>query len=256
MLDAAYRDPELIPHLNDVLESVDGPNLAPRLLRTVRRLAPFDRGVVRVITSDGAHRTIFDTALAGTTHWLDEANPPNSLGTADLCRVAALGSKDATTLDLRGQSVPWAGEHEPQFACLVRVSKNTALCLLVSCKRHEMPLDGDAIARLERVAPAVQGALRANWRLWGSATVPIASSSDDFDANVRMALEAFGATQLTPRENDVVRCLLRGESTRGAAATLGIAEATVALHRKRAYAKLGVSSQGQLFARFLRTVGR
>jgi DNA-binding CsgD family transcriptional regulator len=252
----ADRDLELIPHLNDALESVDGPSLAPKLLRALRRLASFDRGVVRVVTSEGTHRTVFDTALAGTTHWLDEPNPPNSLGAADVCGIAAMGTREAATLDLRGQSVPGVGESEPQFAYLVRVSNDIGLCLLVSCKRHERPLDGDAIARLDRVAPAVRGALRANWRLWGAATVPIDSSPDDFDPHVQMALEAFGANQLTPRERDVVGWLLRGESTRGAAAMLGIAEATVALHRKRAYAKLGVSSQGQLFARFLRTIGR
>lgn len=255
-MQAAFRDRDPIPHLNDLLESVDGPTLAPKLLRTLRRLAPFDRGVVRVVTSDGAHRTVFDTALAGTSHWLDESDLPNASGVTAVCGVATLGSRDFTTLDLRGQSVPWAGENEPQFAYLVRVSHDTALCLLVSCKRHELPLDGEAIARLERAAPAVRGALRANWRLWGAATVPIAVKPDDFAPSIQMAFDAFAANQLTPREHDVVRCLLRGESTRNAAAALGIAEATVALHRKRAYAKLGVSSQGQLFARFLRTVGR
>lgn len=254
--DAATSDFPWISRFNDTLASVDGPLLAPKLLRTLRELAAFDRGVLRLVTSDGGQRTIYDTALAGASHWLHDPGPSNVGGAPDPCGFAALGKRERVTLDLRGQSVPWVGEDEPQFATLVRVSRETALCLLVSRKPHEVPLDDSAIDRLARIAPAVGGALRANWRLWGSATVAIGSNVDTLDPEVQRALDAFGASQLTPREHDVVRCLLRGESTRGAAGVLGIAETTVALHRKRSYAKLGVSSQGQLFSRFLHTIQR
>jgi DNA-binding CsgD family transcriptional regulator len=60
---------------------------------------------------------------------------------------------------------------------------------------------------------------------------------------------------LTPREGEVVRLLLRGYSTKAAAARLGIAVATTALHRKRAYIKLRVCSQAELFYLFLCSFG-
>jgi DNA-binding CsgD family transcriptional regulator len=58
---------------------------------------------------------------------------------------------------------------------------------------------------------------------------------------------------LTAREADVCAGILLGYSTVGLSLTLGISTNTVATHRKHAYAKLGISSQNELFARYLRT---
>ena len=69
------------------------------------------------------------------------------------------------------------------------------------------------------------------------------------------AFESFGADVLTPREHEVIHLVLRGHSTASAAGVLGIAENTVKRHRLQAYMKLKVSSQGELFYEFLRTIG-
>ena len=55
---------------------------------------------------------------------------------------------------------------------------------------------------------------------------------------------------------DVVNLLLHGHDTQSVAANLEIARETVKLHRRHAYAKLRVSSQGELFYKFLRWVSR
>jgi DNA-binding CsgD family transcriptional regulator len=52
----------------------------------------------------------------------------------------------------------------------------------------------------------------------------------------------------------VVRLLLRGHTARSTAERLGIVESTAAIHRKRAYAKLGVNSQSELFYLFIRAL--
>lgn len=54
---------------------------------------------------------------------------------------------------------------------------------------------------------------------------------------------------LTPREAEVCSAVAIGLTTEGIGLTLGISVNTVATHRKRAYAKLGISSQNELFAR-------
>lgn len=69
------------------------------------------------------------------------------------------------------------------------------------------------------------------------------------------AFESFGSDILTPREHEVIHLVLRGHSTASAAGQLGIAEDTVKRHRLQAYMKLKVSSQGELFYEFLRTIG-
>ena len=53
---------------------------------------------------------------------------------------------------------------------------------------------------------------------------------------------------LTPRELDVLRGTLEGASATGIAAQMGVKPASVVTYQKRAYARLGISSQRQLFA--------
>nr|WP_316652848.1 helix-turn-helix transcriptional regulator [uncultured Gellertiella sp.] len=59
---------------------------------------------------------------------------------------------------------------------------------------------------------------------------------------------------LSPRERDIIRLILDGRSTRGIAAMLGLAEGTVKVHRRHAYAKLDVATRGELFARVMKRV--
>lgn len=74
-------------------------------------------------------------------------------------------------------------------------------------------------------------------------------------ASLDAAVEEFGADGLTPREKEVIGLVLYGHNTQSAAAQLGITSDTVKLHRKHAYAKLCVSSQGELFFKFLEHLG-
>ena len=64
----------------------------------------------------------------------------------------------------------------------------------------------------------------------------------------------FGRSVLTSRECQVVQFVLRGHSVKEAAARLGIAPATVKLHRRNLYGKLDVTSQAGLFSLFLDAV--
>ncbi len=56
---------------------------------------------------------------------------------------------------------------------------------------------------------------------------------------------------LPPRLRQVLRCLLEGDGEKQAAARLGIASSTVHVHVKRLYRALGVSSRGELLARWV-----
>lgn len=59
---------------------------------------------------------------------------------------------------------------------------------------------------------------------------------------------------LTARENEIVLHLLRGHSSRSIALLLNLSPATVKVHRKNIYRKLGISSQSALFSIFLQSV--
>jgi DNA-binding CsgD family transcriptional regulator len=60
--------------------------------------------------------------------------------------------------------------------------------------------------------------------------------------------------KLSPREADVGAAIVLGYSTLAISLNLGISLNTVATHRKRAYSKLGISSQTELFGLYFRNV--
>ena len=59
-----------------------------------------------------------------------------------------------------------------------------------------------------------------------------------------------GAPTVSPREAEVCAHIVLGYSTEAIGLNLGISVNTVATHRKRAYQKLGVCSQNELFERY------
>lgn len=61
---------------------------------------------------------------------------------------------------------------------------------------------------------------------------------------------------LSPREAEVVAHVVLGYSTLAIGLNLGVSVNTVATHRKRAYSKLDVCSQNELFERYFTTVNR
>ena len=55
---------------------------------------------------------------------------------------------------------------------------------------------------------------------------------------------------LTRREAEVCASIVLGRKVAGTSRKLNISAHTVATHRKRAYSKLGIGSQNELFARY------
>jgi DNA-binding CsgD family transcriptional regulator len=60
--------------------------------------------------------------------------------------------------------------------------------------------------------------------------------------------------RLSPREAEVCAGIILGYTTLGISLNFGISLNTVATHRKRAYRKLGICSQNELFSRYFRVV--
>jgi DNA-binding CsgD family transcriptional regulator len=80
--------------------------------------------------------------------------------------------------------------------------------------------------------------------------IPASTKPSDMYDQMRDAFVGQG-WDLTPREAEICAGILMGHSTLGLSLSLGISANTVATHRKHAYAKLGIGSQCELFARFL-----
>lgn len=79
-------------------------------------------------------------------------------------------------------------------------------------------------------------------------------SADGGERRMEYALERFGESALTPREHEVAVCILKGHSSKSLAREIDISPETVKIHRRNIYRKLNISSQSELFLRFLNTL--
>lgn len=113
--------------------------------------------------------------------------------------------------------------------------------IVLSLMRQERSFSLAEFRKLDAQAPLVCALMRQHWA--GIATAFAARgapppSSGHLDA-------------LTPREREIVGYILKGHSSDATATALGISSGTVRIHRRNIYAKLGISSQRELFARYL-----
>ncbi len=127
--------------------------------------------------------------------------------------------------------------------------------VVLSLMRDKKPFTSRAMRDLNEVRPVVESLLRGQW----------ANLTDQFhdadqvsgkltEGGIELSLQSFGKGVLTAREREVVEYSLKGHSAEATSRILGIASGTVRIHRRNIYAKLGISSQGELFSRFIQTL--
>ena len=89
----------------------------------------------------------------------------------------------------------------------------------------------------------------------GPGYAPENLASDVDEQRLEYALERFGGPGLTPREHEGAIFILKGHSSKSLAREIDISPETVKIHRRNIYRKLSISSQSELFASFLNTLG-
>jgi DNA-binding CsgD family transcriptional regulator len=109
--------------------------------------------------------------------------------------------------------------------------------------------DDASFDRLTALAPFVCSLLAKNWNQLADENRQ--GRSQFYREKIEAAFVSFESRSLSPREQHIVSLMLRGHSSKSIGSQLGIAEGTVKNHRKHIYAKLTISSQSELFARFI-----
>ncbi len=124
--------------------------------------------------------------------------------------------------------------------------------LLVSLGRgrEERPFSISDVRRLDDILPML-GHLAP--QRWGDRMSEAAGR--EAHARLSATFESFGKDCLTAREAEVTRLILSGHSSKSIARLISISSETVRVHRRNINAKLGVTSQGELFSRFLGELG-
>lgn len=131
---------------------------------------------------------------------------------------------------------------------LVDVTENSTLVLVVG--RRTRRFSKAELDRLRQIEPVVHAAMQNIWR-----HAAVAGDSRGRRESVHERLTnrfaSFGEGTLTQRERQVSQLLLRGHSTKSVARELDIAPGTVMVHKRNLFAKLGITSQFELFSRFI-----
>ncbi|MXW85346.1 MAG: helix-turn-helix transcriptional regulator [Boseongicola sp. SB0673_bin_14] len=107
--------------------------------------------------------------------------------------------------------------------------------------------------RLNSARPLISALARRHWTRLTPANT---DGSGRLSAQIHAAFEAFGSSVLSPREGDVLRMILQGHSSKSIAARFNNSPETIKVHRKRIYAKLSVTSQGELLSMFLSALSK
>jgi len=134
-----------------------------------------------------------------------------------------------------------------EVGLFARVADDTVLVVSLGFGDQAPALTRRALQALRHITPVAAALLTQFWT-WQR---PRFDTDSDAVEPVDAAFTSFGQGQLTPREQEIVRLLLAGHSTKSAARELGISDGTVKVHRKHLYQRLDVSSQAQLFRCFL-----
>ncbi|MEM1174777.1 MAG: helix-turn-helix transcriptional regulator [Pseudomonadota bacterium] len=108
------------------------------------------------------------------------------------------------------------------------------------------------IARLVDAEPIFHAAMRKLWERSDDGSRDASALS--MHEHLTNCFRNFGASTLTQREREITQLLLRGHSTKSIARELDIAPGTVMVHKRNLFAKLGITSQYELFSRFIDTL--
>ena len=124
--------------------------------------------------------------------------------------------------------------------------------IVISAMREERVFSAREFRDLEATFPFVEACGRRHWRGLISAFADRpAIDGPRLPRLIDQAFQSVGRNLLTPREAEIVEYALKGHSAEATGKALGIASGTVRIHRRNIYAKLRISSQGELFSRFI-----
>ena len=132
-----------------------------------------------------------------------------------------------------------------EIGLLVNLNSENALFMSLG-SRDQTKLRESCMKNLQTVLPV----LRQLCRRQQSAE----EGEINFSAPLDKAFRNFGREHLSQRECEVIQLILKGHSNKAIAQLLDISPDTVKVYNKRFHAKLGISSQAELFSLFLESI--
>ncbi len=236
--------------LAETLPAQDDPQrLAHALLSSLESLVPIEfsyltgySGKLLATFPPDAHPPLH-SILRHAEHFAASSGSPEE-GCFALFR--AISSSNEQSVALRDSIL--GDEYADEVNHIVRVPSGGSLIVAALRTKAQGAFSDEEIAIHQAIHPLVAFFSRKIHQLSESAGD---LGTQMLDKRIVTALEQFGAGLLTGRERHVIKLALLGYSTQTTADHLSISRETAKLHRKHAYAKLRISSQGELFSEFL-----
>ena len=101
-------------------------------------------------------------------------------------------------------------------------------------------------AALTAIAPMICYLIETHWQNQEKTSRQSAQST--YTPHYHSFFDSFGKSILTSREQEVVKCILHGHSSKSLADKLNSSLSTVKIHRKNIYQKLDIKTQSELFS--------
>jgi DNA-binding CsgD family transcriptional regulator len=246
-----------------VAEAIGTDQFAPRLIDALQQVLPFDWWMVMVYQPKSNPEMLHENFTGswrerGLTTYVDAffvLDPfyimSRSLDHPEVCRLGDIAPDGFLESEYHRAHYA-AGRIGDEVGYLWPLEPGVALAVSLERSQNGAAFSADDVRHLEAVQPLLYALARKHW---GASQIrPAPAAPLEIGRLVQEAASEFGRDVLTPRECEVVKLVLRGYSTKSVSQSLGISPGTVKVHRENIYAKLGVSSQAELFNLFIASV--
>jgi DNA-binding CsgD family transcriptional regulator len=249
--------------LPQVADAIGTGSFARRLIDALRLVLPFDWWMVMVYHPQanpdmldenftGSWRERGLTTYVGAFFVLDPFYiMSRSLDHPEVCRLGDIAPDGF--LESEYHRAHYAtGRIGDEVGFLWPLEPGITFAVSLERSQNGVAFSADDVRHLETVQPLLYALARKHWAASHPRSVGVVPL--ELGRLVQEAAAEFGRDALTPRECEVVKLVLRGYSTKSVSQSLGISPGTVKVHRENIYAKLGVSSQAELFNLFIASV--
>jgi DNA-binding CsgD family transcriptional regulator len=248
--------------------AIGTPGFATSLVAALAHVVPFDYSVIFAYCGSARPIDLFDNFPTSKRRvFVDDYQAgPYLLDPLFIARPEAWGPGPHRVADLAPDRFPQSQYFQSYYvqtglseeiAFFVPIHEETRVVVSLMRDAARLPPFGSRERkRLALVAPIISAASAQHWRdvenrfAGGGHPRPIAEAEPTLES----AFHRFGEGRLTAREAEIVELVLKGNSSEAIGKKLGIATGTVRIHRKNIYMKLGISSQGELFSRFVASI--
>lgn len=249
--------------LAGVLDNLDRPSFPRVLIDGLFRIAPFD----------GTVTYFYDGELSPVDlyHW-NRPDPPTGISTLDEYEAGAylldpffhacqrridpgVHTLRAITPDRFFRSAYYRTYYKKtgildEVGLFAHFPDRGSVVISLSRSKPCRRFSKKEIRDLETVEPVVRWCVLRHWREVHAKPAEGHPSGVPLASRFQSAPTLPGTTVLTGREAEIVGFVLQGHSSESIGLNLGISPNTVKVHRKNIHAKLGISSQAQLFSMF------